>query len=176
MINLSPTKKKTRAVNLPGSSVGKLRRNLYHQAFDHIANAMDNGFYLEAITLIESLISDRLESRLTQILGNDFSFRTLNDLIEQTRKNEPDEMLKNLVTIDLNEWRKQRNSSLHEMVKVQAGDESTWECRVMKLPFIATNGLELLRKIAKRVQYFQSVTKKGANQAPNVPMIITSPE
>ena len=161
MSNIPTTGKKIRAINLAGNSVGKQRQGIYQQAHEHIVIAMDSGFYLEAITLIESLISDRLESRLTYLLGTDFSFKVLHDLIKETQKNEADEILLNLVTIDLDEWRKQRNKAIHEMVKIVEGDTSTWEYRSNKLPAIATEGHALLRKIERRVQSLRDKAQRN---------------
>jgi hypothetical protein len=144
--------KKTRAKNLPENRVGMQRHDIYKQAYNHINRAMNEGFYLESITLIESMISDRLESRLSQILETDFSFKTLGDLIDQSKRSETDVILRDLVINDLNEWRRKRNNSIHEMVKVETGDISSWENRIQGLTSIATKGLFLLKKIAKRVE------------------------
>ena len=75
-----------RATTLTDNNVGKIRQDLYSQAHIHIKVAMEQGYYLEVITLVESLVSDRLESFITQTTGEDFSFRTLGELIEKVRK------------------------------------------------------------------------------------------
>jgi hypothetical protein len=126
--------------------------------------------------LIESLIADRLKSRLTCLLGQDCSFLALGILIKKSRFTETDEILRNLVTSDLDNWREQRNNSLHEIVKVEEGDTSTWEDRVKGLPSIAADGLAILKKIKQRIQYHQRKQKKEEKEAAGSSPIIPSLE
>ncbi|MEI7845514.1 MAG: hypothetical protein WCK35_06905 [Chloroflexota bacterium] len=88
-----------RAVRTPENEIGMARFNLYKEAITRINAAIDQGFFLEAITLVKSLISDRLESRLTLLKGEDFSFRTLGELISETRNRETDPKLRELVIV-----------------------------------------------------------------------------
>lgn len=139
-----------RAISTPGSATGKLRYGLYKAAYDQIKSAITHGFHLEAITLVESLISDRLESRLSFLKQADFSFKTLGTLITETGKIETDPELKSLVTQRLNKWRRDRNAAIHEMVKLAAGEAATWSERAGHLHAIAEEGLVTLRAIDKR--------------------------
>jgi len=142
--------KKTRAVATPGTNVGNARYHLYRMAYGRIKGAMEDGYYLEAVTLIESIISDRLESRLTKVIGSDFSFKTLGALIDKSRSVETDAALKKLVIDDLNDWRALRNEALHEMAKLASGDSSTWEDRMYALVLIADDGLKVLKALDSR--------------------------
>jgi hypothetical protein len=151
-MNETSKPRKIRAKNLPENRVGIQRHEIYKQAYEHISLAMEKGFYLESITLIESMISDRLESRLSLILQKDFSFRTLGNLIDQMKTSEKDQRLQELVSNEIDGWRSRRNNALHEMVKVEMGDSSRWEDRITKLPEIAKTGLDLLKKVSKRVE------------------------
>jgi len=135
--------RKIRAVNEPGTDIGKRRHSFYTAAFKHITDPIDKGFYLEAITLIESVITDRLEGHLTTLLGADFSYKTLGDIIEKTKKRETDEILQKLIIQDLDQWRIKRNSSLHGMVKFEEGDSSNFYERRKNLSAIAKEGLVL---------------------------------
>lgn len=153
-----------RAHNAPGSAVGKQRQSFYQNAFERVSLAINQGFYLEAITLIESMISDRLESRLTTICGSNVSFENLGSLIEKIGKHEKDERLRCLVTQDLFQWKALRNKSIHELVKIGEGDTSTWESRSEQLPLIAGEGFKLLRKIAGRVQIIQESDQRKRNR------------
>jgi hypothetical protein len=141
-----------RAVVEENSAVGKHRREIYKSAFKQIKAANEAGFYLEAITLIESLITDRLESRLSYLDGKDFSFKTIGKLIEKSIKIETDSVLKILIEKDLRKWADGRNKSLHEMAKIAEGDFSSWDDRYFKLKNISTKGMTLLRKIDRRCE------------------------
>jgi hypothetical protein len=145
-------KQRTRALATPGTPIGRVRHNLYKRAYSRINDARAKGFYLEAITLIESLIGDRLEHRLTFLKQRDFSFKNLGELITEARKTEIDGELKQLVLGPLDSWRQERNSALHEMAKIADGDLPTWEKRMSGLETIAMGGLTTLRAIDKRCQ------------------------
>ncbi len=86
--------KRKRAIVEENSVVGKHRREIYKSAFKQIKLANEDSYYLEAITLIESLITDRLESRLSYLDGKDFSFKNISKLIEKSIKIETDSVLK----------------------------------------------------------------------------------
>ena len=144
--------KRKRAIVEENSTVGKHRREIYKSVFKKIKLANESGFYLEAITLIESLITDRLESRLSYLDGKDFSFKTIGKLIKKTKQIETDSELKILIETDLYEWADGRNKSLHEMAKIAEGDFSSWDERYLKLKKIASDGLALLRKIDRQCE------------------------
>ena len=141
---------KTRAIATPGTGVGTARYHLYRMAYGRIKGAMDDGYYLEAITLIESIVSDRLESRITKLLGTDFSFKTLGALINKSKSVETDASLSALVQTDLDDWRQLRNEALHAMAKLANGDSSTWEDRMLALVLIAEDGIQVLKAIDSR--------------------------
>lgn len=146
---MSSTAKRTRATASPGTSVGIQRYALYKAAYSRIKLATEQGFYLEAITLIESLISDRLESRLTFLKKTDFSFKTLGTLIDQMKAQESNSDIQVLIADRLNKWRNSRNISIHEMVKLSNSDASTWLDRTNTLSFVAEEGFEILRELDK---------------------------
>lgn len=125
---------------------------MYRAAYARINEATKAGFHLEAITIIESIVADRLESRLTYVLGHDFSFQHLGSLITKARQVETDQTLRQLVDQDLDKWRKSRNRALHEMAKIALGDTTTWQDRVAGLVPISKDGLALLRAIDKQIK------------------------
>jgi hypothetical protein len=143
---------RTRALAPEASDVGMHRFNLYKSAFDRINAALADGYHLEAITLIESLITDRLESRLTYVKKSDFSFKTLGAVISETRRVEPDTDLKNLVSDDLDSWRKARNKAIHELVKLSDTDTTPWTERTKTLAPTCKEGYRILRAIDKRMK------------------------
>jgi biopolymer transport protein ExbB/TolQ len=141
---------KIRSVAEPLSAAAKHRQKIYKSAFIRLNEANKAGFYLEAITLIESLISDRLESRLSYLDKKDFSFKTLGKLIQKSKVLENDQTMTSLVLEELPQWAKGRNSALHEMAKIEQGDTSSWPERYARLKLVADSGLKLLRKIDRQ--------------------------
>lgn len=146
---------RVRLIALPGSQEGKARYHLYRAAYARVNEAIEKGFYLEAISIIESLISDRLESRVSYLIGKDFSFKELGSLIVKIKKEETDSMLLLIVTNRLDEWRIDRNRALHEMAKIAVDNKSTWQERIDDLKSVAKIGLKLLRDIDKQVTHLR---------------------
>jgi hypothetical protein len=126
--------------------VGKQRYELYKRAIKQFNQAIEAGFYLEAITICESLIADRLESRCGE-LGKPIAFKPLGDLIKRIKQIEVDDLIRNVVQNDLDIWRLKRNTALHEIVKFEKGAIPNWENRVEQYKEYAEAGIEIFRKI-----------------------------
>lgn len=144
---------KERALALPDNNIGQQRYELFKSVLSRINQACQDGYYLEAITLIESLISDRLESYLSFIFKKNIGFQNLGTLINhfESKKNQEkiDNELKEVVLNDVDDWRKKRNIILHEMAKIDFNNQLTWEQKCQDLNEIAENGLNIFRKIDK---------------------------
>ncbi len=120
----SPSPKKPsreRAIAGADAHTGQHRYHLYKAAFERVTHATRDGYYLEAITLIESLLSDRMESRASFLAKENIGFKNLNELTERIRKLETvTEFVDILERVD--EWRRRRNKAMHELVKFEPGD------------------------------------------------------
>ncbi len=78
----TPNPKKVRAKNTGTASVvGQVRHHLYQNAFKRINDSIEAGFYIEAISIIESIITDRLEARISFITDNEQIFDTIHTLL-----------------------------------------------------------------------------------------------
>lgn len=153
-----PTRKQ-RATSTTGSPEAIQRFHLYRMAHGRIAEALEKQFYLEAITLIESIATDRLESRLSFLTQTNYGFMNLGPLIADIRKHETDSILLSIVDQELDAWRIMRNEAVHEMAKLAVGDSSTWEDRVQVLVIVADEGLEVLKKLTNRVRLLKRAGK-----------------
>lgn len=103
----------------------------YRMAWGRIKTAMEQGFYLEVVTIAEGIMSDRLTSQLFQcgISPKDDRFATLircwrdhltgNRAIIQLEENLLKEAEKLIQDID--DWRKKRNRIVHGIVKGKQG-------------------------------------------------------
>jgi hypothetical protein len=105
-INMTQTRK--RAARSADNTVGQERYALYKATFEWISKSINEGFYLEAISLEESLITDRLESYLTWLRKTDFSFKTLGDLKKAIEQHETDSNLRLLVLDELDSVEKSK--------------------------------------------------------------------
>lgn len=141
-----------RAVRTPDNDISQERYELYKATFAWITKSINEGFYLEAISLEESLITDRLESYMTWLKGTDYSFKTLGDLKRAIEVYETDDDLRLLVLGELDQWRRARNKAAHEMVKIEDGKTISWTDRMRINQEVAEAGLELVRKIDRQTR------------------------
>jgi hypothetical protein len=149
-------KLRKRAATDSSNDIGQERYELYKSAFTQITESIKAGYYLEAISIVESLISDRLESHLSLRLGRDFSFKTLGALIQGIKEHETDRTLRSVVLDDLDQWRAARNKAAHEMVKIEEGKQISWDERTKVNEVVAVQGLKLVRKIDQTVRKLRS--------------------
>jgi hypothetical protein len=82
---------KTRATILEIS--GKERYEIIKATISRYNTAIEHSFFLEATALMESLISDRLESRLGKLKEDSISFNTFGNLLQLLREVEKDPLL-----------------------------------------------------------------------------------
>jgi hypothetical protein len=124
---------------------------LQERARERIESCLESGHSCEAISIIESVITDRLESRLNWLNWDNQGFKTLGSLIQQLRPLETDEQIKGMLD-DLDHWRVERNGAIHELVKVEDGvPHKDWDSRMNDLSGSANRGYELLKRLYHRV-------------------------
>lgn len=73
--------------SLSGKKNGMIRKNLYAHLFERVKDSIHNGYFLEAITLEESFMADRLESYCFYKAFINGSKRTLGKLIDRLNGN-----------------------------------------------------------------------------------------
>src|SRR4051812_30296289 len=100
---------KNRAVADGVSGIGVHRYQLYRRAWERVQQSADAGYFLEAITLLESLLADRLESRASFLTGKNEGFSTLGKLIAIFRNHESVPEFRALVE-RIDDWRRRRNT------------------------------------------------------------------
>jgi len=140
-------KERVRALATPGSDIGIARHRLYRAGHDRIQQAIRQGWYLEAIALIESLLTDRLESRLSFLTGSNVAFQNLGPLTDMIRRHETIEPIKHFVAETVDGWRRERNSAVHEMLKLEVGEEKEWDDRMRTLRKTAVDGYAALKRL-----------------------------
>ena len=135
-----------RAIANKGTEVPMQKYDLYKQAFGWINYAIESGFYLEAISLIESIITDRMESRLVYLKATDVEFKTIGHLIGKLKTYEQVEGIIQKLPLIKN-WSEFRNKALHEMVKIEDGNYKPWSLKVSENKNTAMTGLKLLKQL-----------------------------
>lgn len=140
---------KTRATILDIS--GEVKYEIMRASMSQYNKAIESEYYFEATTLIESLICDRLESRLGELTKADVTFKTLGGLKKELLKMETDSTLKALVDMNVKVWVDKRNTTVHEAAKIDVDNPRTWEEVVKDAKDCALEGRKLFDEYNKRM-------------------------
>jgi hypothetical protein len=92
----------------------------YKLAFDRLDEALEEGWLLEAISLEESIITDRLLSILTSTESSVSSKQSLGNLIAQAKKlmTGSGSLVEGDLFHELDQWREKRNECIHAFCKL----------------------------------------------------------
>jgi hypothetical protein len=157
--NYTMKKSKRQRAIIDTTGVGKRRHDLYANVLNKINQAVNEGFYLEAVTLLESIISDRLESICNEHNeNNDNAFKNLGTLIISSRTFVLSKTWLDVIN-RLDKWRDKRNRVLHEMAKMEEGDLSTFEERYNNCKSHAETGKKLLKEIDNEIRKYRKRNK-----------------
>ena len=140
----------------------------YREAWARIKLAQKQGFYLEAVTIEESILSDRMLSYLIKTRSQSLkanvvksfglTLQTWSKLIaDSDSSNEGEVDLCNLI----DEWRQMRNETVHGMVKSTVGHkEDHIDDFLSAAKKAAAEGEALARKLDRWVSSSQTKAKK----------------
>ena len=148
---------KNRAINTgPKSGMAQARKEFYGNAIPRIKRAIEHLFPLEAIALLESMMADRLESRLAYIFkqrADKRKFSTIGQLVEELcEKKSTESHEEKAVYGHVKTWGARRNEALHEMVKLAEGNEKDWGAKIQDAQEIAEAGLPLFGILDRQVK------------------------
>lgn len=119
------------------------------EILDRINKAVEQEFYLEAIALEESCISDRL-SLILYIKGQKAGTKNFARLIEHCSEFIPKELKS-----DIDSWRRERNNSIHNLVRSSPLEKLIELDKLDELSAITANlGVELLAKVNEWFEVF----------------------
>lgn len=127
-------------------ALGKKKQELYRQAHKRIKNSIAKGSHIEAVALIESIMSDRIESAIGAITNKDISASTLGSLFNKLQELRPAE--KELAD-SIKSWNKARGLVIHQMVKLTNNYDSDWSARIRFARITAKEGLKVLTDLRK---------------------------
>lgn len=126
--------------------LGKAKQELYRKAHKHLDRATNKGSHIEVIAILESLMSDRLESAISSITGQSQAVNSLGSLISKFHQIHPlDEELR----LRLHEWNRHRSQIIHQIVKLTENYTPTWAERITFARRIAAEGKILLKELRK---------------------------
>lgn len=126
--------------------LGQNKQNLYRAAYSRIQRAIKIGAHIEAVALIESIMSDRFESALAVLSQEQVHASTLGALISKFDKISG---LEPQLKSALYEWNDSRAFVIHQMVKLTNEETSTWLERIAFARRTAKEGVILLGELRK---------------------------
>lgn len=144
-------------------NVGFARYSIYKDTIDRYHVAMDSGFYVEAISLMESLISDRIESLLNACAERkntddsrnmEYSYLPLGTLVVSALGTEDIRNCQPMVDVmnKIKDWKTKRNGAIHEMAKLSDTEiEQPFSEKYANLKGVAEDGYRLFRELDKEL-------------------------
>lgn len=124
------------------------RNNLLKFCHFRLKEALRDGYFLEAIALIDSIMTDRLESILARSLQASPKFRTLGEAVKDVQKLDI-ELVDSELLDDLTKWTWKRNRWLHEMARIPEGEILGVHLRLHKAKEAALEGKALLARLKR---------------------------
>jgi hypothetical protein len=144
--------------HIGNEGVADNRYVLYKAAFDRYTMAMEASYFLEAVAIMESVISDRMESRLGELTGQDVGFQTLSALRDNLLGNkggpklEQDPQLEALYNRIVSDWAGKRNRTLHQFVKISQDGKKELDIFLGDSKLAAEEGRALFDALDKRLK------------------------
>ena len=139
--------------------VGGICHIMYKQAWERYNEAHDAKYFIECIAIVESLISDRLESLANQISASSkYSYSTMEKLITYLCGKNQSQLLNDEIVSVINKikvWKNGRNKAIHEMAKLSEDLNETFEQKYGELSQIADKGRELFNELNNEIRKFR---------------------
>lgn len=136
----------------PKSEVGQKRKELYANTWAKIKSSLEAGYYLEAITLCESIICDRLEARIGWLSAKKSAqFNTIGKNIEILGYLDADERIQETYKKIL-KWASGRNEALHQMAKVPSKDSTNWAQKYEFARDVAEEGVRIAKELSNHLK------------------------
>lgn len=123
-----------------------------------MAAAMADGYYIEAIALQDSMISDRLEG-LLGLHRERVAMNTIGQLAQLSRGLDPDAFTE--LADRILQWAERRNVVVHQMVKVGPTHSGSWSERLAQARRTAEDGRRLLEEVGRAVANYEGAHSSG---------------
>jgi hypothetical protein len=146
-----------RLVGGKGTSVARQRYDLYRLANEQLKAAYEAGFYIECVSICESIISDRIEARiqfLRRATDKPSHIDSLGRLLKQVEDIESEDQTElRAAYVAIREWGNARNETIHQFVKVtDQNNQADAKDRIQQAKIAARDGRNLMRLIAQLIK------------------------
>ncbi len=136
----------------PHSGLGTARYQEIHRASEQAAKAHLNGFSIEALMLMESILSDRIESRLRYLRDLRGAKRampaSLKGMLEELQSCETVPGFRDLAR-RADAWRGARNEAAHGMAKIADLEGARWVDKYSAVAAAVIEGAQILLDFAE---------------------------
>ncbi|NEW34364.1 hypothetical protein GV791_17625 [Nocardia cyriacigeorgica] len=139
-----------------GVTLGMERWRRYVSAFDRVLHCIEHGYQLEAVAILDSLITDRLTSRLGYLQGCEPPARALGQLCRSlvgSKENSKDPGLERddefrTVIMEIRAWAEERNHAIHATAKIFRNDDPivSFDDVITAHKHTAVRGVSLLQR------------------------------
>ncbi len=147
--------------------VAENRYEIYKKAIEKYNLAFEKGFYFEAIAIVESLIADRMESRLGELSKEEVEFNTLSNLKDRLngKTNKYPRLEDNIELINtynkiVSDWAGKRNKALHQIAKISMAESKDWDEFNLEAKSTAEEGKKWFYLLNKLIQKERRNNKK----------------
>lgn len=154
-----PPKPKKIRNHIANEGVAANREELYRRAIRRYNTAMEQGFYFEAIAIMESIIADRMESRIGELTQEPVPFNTLGNLRDRLNgkkdefpRIETNEDLSKLYNKVVSVWAGKRNAALHQIVKISMEEPKDWTEFLTDAKEAAKEGRKIFQELNNLLQ------------------------
>lgn len=137
---------------------GKERYEIIKAAISRYNTAIEHSFFIEATALMESLISDRLESRLGELIKKPVPIDTIGNLLYALRKIETDSVLNEIMNKQINIWCGNRNAVIHQAAKIELGKKKEWIEFIKQAEKTAKDGRKIFDTYNKQLKKHRSIS------------------
>lgn len=141
-------------------SQGTNKSQLLKKCHARLSRALELGFNIEAIALIETLMSDRLESLLSTVDSEPVELKTLGQHLARVERFG---VLDQFVIGELRNWNRKRNLAVHELVKIRNSSDTDWNARIKFVREAAREGEQLLKGLKTETARIIRRKVKGPN-------------
>ena len=167
IINSSETKR-THPKRLEGgqnTTVAHQRYKLYRLAIEQLKSAYTGGFYIECVSICESIIADRLEARLQFLrrgTGKDSRIDTIGRLLKQIEDIKTENQNELRVAYGaIRHWADARNETIHQFVKVtEENQDLDGKDRIRNAKTAARDVIRLMKMISALVRKHNKWTQE----------------
>ena len=132
--------------------LNKLKARLIGHAYKRVKRARSSGFHIEAIAILESLMTDRLESLIVRATNEQIK---TGNLVPALKKVSELDLISEDFEIEIRLWSRQRAKIVHEMVKVTVVTDSEWSERMKFAKMTSAEGFRLLTVIDSIVKKYK---------------------